>query len=81
MRRVWLVTTNDNLAALRFYQRRGFALAALHPRAIEVSRRLKPSIPPVGHDGIVCPDGCMVRPGMNDACPLTGQRHGVGQGR
>jgi ribosomal protein S18 acetylase RimI-like enzyme len=52
VRRVWLITTNDNLAALRFYQRRGFALAALHPRAIEVSRRLKPSIPPVGHDGI-----------------------------
>jgi len=52
IRRLWLITTNDNLAALRFYQRRGFVLAALHPRAIEVSRRLKPSIPLVGHDGI-----------------------------
>ncbi|HET8672035.1 MAG TPA: GNAT family N-acetyltransferase, partial [Thermoleophilaceae bacterium] len=28
--RLWLVTTNDNLRALRFYQRRGLRLAALH---------------------------------------------------
>ena len=27
-RRVWLITTNDNLRALRFYQRRGFRLVA-----------------------------------------------------
>ena len=51
-RRLWLITTNDNLAALRFYQRRGFRLAALYPNALEASRRLKPEIPLVGHDGI-----------------------------
>lgn len=51
-RRVWLITTNDNLRALRFYQRRGFELAALHRGALTESRRLKPSIPLVGHDGI-----------------------------
>src|SRR6266545_6415910 len=28
--RLWLITTNDNVDALRFYQRRGFYLAALH---------------------------------------------------
>lgn len=51
--RLWLITTNDNLAALRFYQRRGFALAALHRGAIDrVSRPLKPAIPTIGHDGI-----------------------------
>ena len=27
--RLWLVTTNDNVDALRFYQRRGFTLIAL----------------------------------------------------
>ncbi|MBV9279222.1 MAG: GNAT family N-acetyltransferase [Chloroflexi bacterium] len=32
-RRLWLVTTNDNLDALRFYQRRGFVLVALRPNA------------------------------------------------
>ena len=28
--RLWLVTTNDNVDALRFYQRRGFRLVELH---------------------------------------------------
>ncbi len=44
-RRIWLVTTNDNLAALGFYQRRGFRLVALRPGAIGEARRLKPTIP------------------------------------
>ncbi len=51
-RRVWLITTNDNLRALRFYQRRGFRLVALHPNALARSRELKPSIPEIGQDGI-----------------------------
>jgi GNAT superfamily N-acetyltransferase len=50
--RLWLITTNDNLHALRLYQKRGFVLAALHRNALEVSRRLKPQIPLVGLDGI-----------------------------
>jgi ribosomal protein S18 acetylase RimI-like enzyme len=52
LRRVWLITTNDNVDALRFYQRRGFRLAALYPNAIEASRRLKPAIPELGAYGI-----------------------------
>ncbi len=51
--RLWLVTTNDNLCALGFYQRRGFVLRALRPGTVDVARaRLKPSIPAVGEDGI-----------------------------
>jgi ribosomal protein S18 acetylase RimI-like enzyme len=51
--RLWVVTTNDNVDALRFYQGRGFRLAALHPGAVDVSRaRLKPEIPTVGNHGI-----------------------------
>ena len=50
--RLWLITTNDNLRALRFYQRRGFRLAALHRDALDRSRELKPSIPEIGLDGI-----------------------------
>jgi GNAT superfamily N-acetyltransferase len=51
--RLWLVTTNDNVDALRFYQRRGFRLAALHPGAVDRSRAtLKPSIPEIGDHGI-----------------------------
>jgi GNAT superfamily N-acetyltransferase len=51
-RRLWLITTNDNLPALGFYQRRGFVLVAVHREALTLSRRLKPSIPEVGLDGI-----------------------------
>ena len=51
-RRLWLVTTNDNTSALRFYQRRGWVLVAVHLGALEASRRLKPSIPLRGNDGI-----------------------------
>jgi ribosomal protein S18 acetylase RimI-like enzyme len=50
--RLWLVTTNDNLDALRFYQRRGFTLVALRPGAVVVGRELKSSIPAVGAYGI-----------------------------
>ena len=51
--RMWLVTTNDNLEALRFYQRRGFVLSALRAGAIEHARReLKPTISRVGNFGI-----------------------------
>ena len=47
-----LITTNDNTRALRFYQKLGFELTALRCRAVDVSRRLKPSIPETGYDGI-----------------------------
>lgn len=51
-RRLWLITTNDNVDAMRFYQRRGYVLAAVYPNAIEASRRLKPQIPRIGNYGI-----------------------------
>ena len=43
-----LTTTNDNLDAIRFYQRRGFRLLALRPGAVDQARILKPGIPEVG---------------------------------
>lgn len=52
IKRVWLITTNDNMHALRFYQKRGFVLCALHPNALSESRKLKPQIPLIGHHGI-----------------------------
>jgi ribosomal protein S18 acetylase RimI-like enzyme len=51
-RRVRLITTNDNLNALRFYQKRGFRLVALFPNALAETRRLKPGLPLIGFDGI-----------------------------
>ena len=51
--RLWLVTTNDNLDALRFYQRRGFRISEVRPGAVDAARRsLKPTIPEVGRFGI-----------------------------
>jgi len=50
--RLWLVTTNDKVDALRFYQRRGWDLVAIHRGAVTAARALKPSIPFVGEHGI-----------------------------
>lgn len=50
--RLWLITTNDNLKALRFYQKRGLRLVAVHRGAVDRARKIKPEIPPLGHDGI-----------------------------
>jgi ribosomal protein S18 acetylase RimI-like enzyme len=53
VRRAWLVTTNDNLAALALYQKAGWRLSALRPGAIdELRRSVKPSLPEVGEHGI-----------------------------
>ena len=55
--RLWLITTNDNVDALRFYQRRGFRLAAMRSGAVDDSRaRLKPEIPELGAHGIALHD-------------------------
>jgi len=51
-KRLWLITSNDNTAALRFYQKRGFSLVAVYRNAVEQSRKLKPEIPLIGNDGI-----------------------------
>lgn len=50
--RLWLITTNDNLHALRFYQKRGFRLADLCPGAVDEARKIKPEIPLIGELGI-----------------------------
>jgi RimJ/RimL family protein N-acetyltransferase len=51
-KRLWLITTNDNMNALRFYQKRGFVLVAIHRDALDISRKLKPEISLIGNDGI-----------------------------
>ncbi|MCA9915567.1 MAG: GNAT family N-acetyltransferase [Anaerolineae bacterium] len=52
IKRIWLVTTNDNLAALKFWQKRDFELVTVHRNAIVQARRLKPQIPIIGMEGI-----------------------------
>ena len=50
--RLWLITTNDNIHAQRFYQKRGSRLVAVHKNAIDRARKLKPEIPDIGQNGI-----------------------------
>lgn len=54
--RVTLTTANDNLDALRFYQRRGYRIAAVHVGAVDAARMRKPTIPAVGQYGIAVHD-------------------------
>ena len=51
-RRIFLITTNDNLHALRFYQKRDYQLVTIHRHAVEHARKIKPQIPIIGNDGI-----------------------------
>lgn len=56
IKRIWLITTNDNLSALGFWQKKGFNLARLYSNALEISRKLKPGIPIIGGNGIPLKD-------------------------
>jgi len=51
-KRLFLITTNDNLHALGFYQKRGFEIVTVYRGAINESRRRKPGIPLIGMNGI-----------------------------
>jgi ribosomal protein S18 acetylase RimI-like enzyme len=51
-KRVWLITTNDNVDALRFYQRRDFRRVGVARNAVEESRKIKPQISATGLYGI-----------------------------
>ena len=46
--KLWVITTNDNLDALRFYRKRGFKITKVHADALKESRKLKPEIPITG---------------------------------
>lgn len=71
-RRLWLITTNDNLVALKFYQQKGFELVAVHRNALEVSRQLKPQIPEIGRHDIPLRDEVeleyVLEAGPSDRC-------------
>ena len=51
-KRVFLITTNDNLNALGFYQKRGFELVKINRGAVNESRKIKPSISLIGVNNI-----------------------------
>ena len=51
-RRLWLITTNDNSRAFRFYQLWGMDLCCFHRHGVRRSRKVKPLLPERGTDGI-----------------------------
>jgi GNAT superfamily N-acetyltransferase len=51
-KRVFLITTNDNLNALGFYQKRGFEMVKIYRGAVNESRKIKPNIPLIGMNNI-----------------------------
>ena len=50
--RMIVVTTNDNLRAIRFYQHRGFTVSRVYRNSLETARRVKPEIPLRGENGV-----------------------------
>jgi GNAT superfamily N-acetyltransferase len=55
-KRIWLVTSNDNINALKFYQKRGFVFKNIYINEMENARKLKPEIPLFGDYGIPIKD-------------------------
>ncbi len=51
-KRIWLITSNDNCHAMRFYQKRGWKMVNIYFDAIIEARKIKPEIPFIGYDGI-----------------------------
>ncbi len=50
--KISLITTNDNLNALGFYQKRGFRIKKIFPDQMDVTRKIKPNLPEYGENGI-----------------------------
>lgn len=64
--RLWLITTNDNESAIRFYLGRGFRVAAVHAGAVATARKLKPRIPLFGESGRGIVDEVEMEIGLGD---------------
>lgn len=59
---VKLITTNDNLRALKFYQKRGYRLQKVYIDAVVEARKIKPQIPLLGYDNIpICDELLLVK--------------------
>jgi N-acetylglutamate synthase-like GNAT family acetyltransferase len=53
---LWLITTNDNISAIKYYEKMGFEITAIYKDAILESRKIKPEIPLIGNNGIEIKD-------------------------
>src|SRR5438067_13568092 len=74
VRRLWLVTTNDNLHAIRFYLRRGMHVARVHEGAVDRDRQLKPEMSSVnGENGIPMRAWVELRPNQSHGSPAASE--------
>ncbi len=64
--RLWLITTNDNESAIRFYLGRGFRVVTVHAGAVATARKLKPRIPLFGEGGRGIVDEVEMEIGLGD---------------
>jgi GNAT superfamily N-acetyltransferase len=48
-KRVWLITSNENINAIRFYQKRGFHISNIYINAMDEARKIKPEIPKIAN--------------------------------
>lgn len=56
VKRITIMTTNDNLRAITFYMRHGYRLVGVHLDAMDRVRQRKPDVPAVGHDNLPLQD-------------------------
>ena len=77
-----MITTNDNVDALRFCRRRGFRLAELRAGAVDDSRaQLNPEIPAIGDHGIPLRDEIELERNLQRRlCPAGARRRAEGPG-
>jgi ribosomal protein S18 acetylase RimI-like enzyme len=50
--RIWAITTNDNMHALSWYQKRGYRLVTVYRDAMKQVRQIKPELTILGMDDI-----------------------------
>ncbi|MCA0970253.1 GNAT family N-acetyltransferase [Halobacillus litoralis] len=58
---VQLITTNDNLSAVRFYQKREYRVVGVMLNAVQNARKKKPDIPFYSNEGIEIRDEWILR--------------------
>jgi ribosomal protein S18 acetylase RimI-like enzyme len=66
-KRIWLITTNDNVGALTFYQKLGLRIVAVHLDAVDEARKIKPQIPYVAENRIPIRDEIELEKRLSDA--------------
>ena len=63
-----VITTNDNMHALSFYQRKGYRIKEVIHEAVDRARQVKPEIPLIGERGIPIYDELVLYKQLSPCC-------------